>query len=302
MAPLAGKKRIDIVVNVAPDIGSLDADEVRIRQVFFNLLSNAIKFTGEGRSAGLDARGEGDRALVELWDEGIGIEEGDRRRIFEPFEQVRRAEGVNLGTGLGLAIAERLVGLHDGSIELKSRLGEGSRFTVTLPGRLPERRLARASAAREARPARISSDRARILVVEDNPVNRKLMMAMLEIAGLEASFAASGEEALGIAAVGNFDLVFMDINLPGIDGLETMRRMRKVPAADKRGLRRTSDLSTSFVALPAHAMVGDAERFIAMGMDEVITKPIDMGRFFAVLSRFLPEQPRITRMKRESIG
>ena len=137
MEPGAAKKGLRIDLDIAPDLGLLDADEVRVRQILYNLMSNALKFTPEGKRIGVIARGEDEEILLTVWDEGIGIAPEDRQRIFEPFEQVQHAEGVNLGTGLGLAITSRLVALHGGGIELESEIGVGSRFTVRLGGRRP---------------------------------------------------------------------------------------------------------------------------------------------------------------------
>ena len=286
MTPTAAKKGLKIEVEIAPDLGLLDADEVRVRQILYNLVSNAIKFTPDGKRIGLAAMGEGERVVIGVWDEGIGIAEVDKKRVFEPFEQVRHAEGINLGTGLGLPITSRLVALHGGSISLESAVGAGSRFTVELGGRSADRRSA-AAPARNREPGReVTENPIEILVVEDNPVNRKLMKAMLESVGRKATFAESGEEAVGIAISRRFDLVFMDINLPGIDGIEAMRMIREAEVADRGRGRRESDRPTTFVALTAHAMKGDAERFIAEGMDEVLTKPIEMGRLAALLAKF----------------
>ena len=285
MRPDAEKKGLSIDLDIASDLGTLDADEVRVRQILYNLVSNAIKFTPEGKRIGLGARGEADWVALEVWDEGIGIAEADKKRIFEPFEQVRHAEGVNLGTGLGLPITSRLVALHGGAISLDSAPGRGSRFTVRIGGRTPERRAPESPVRSEAAKVRADESPIDILVVEDNPVNRKLMKAMLGAAGRSATFAESGEEAVGLATGRHFDVVFMDINLPGIDGIEAMKLIREAQVADRGRGRRESDRPTYFVALTAHAMKGDTERFIAEGMNEVLTKPIEMDRLAALLSR-----------------
>ncbi|HUX42903.1 MAG TPA: ATP-binding protein [Rectinemataceae bacterium] len=286
MEPGAAKKGLRVDLDIAPDLGLLEADEVRVRQILYNLMSNAVKFTPEGKRIGVIAQGEGENVLLTVWDEGIGIAPEDRQRIFEPFEQVRHAEGVNLGTGLGLAITSRLVELHGGSIKLESETGVGSRFTVRLGGRSPERRAPMPFYEPKEAVQQGARQSLGILVVEDNPVNRKLMKAMLEVAGHNATFASSGEEAVGLATGNRFDIVFMDINLPGIDGIEAMRMIREARVADRGRGRRESDRPTSFIALTAHAMKGDAERFIAAGMDEVLTKPIEMERLGVILSRF----------------
>ncbi|HUX38484.1 MAG TPA: response regulator [Rectinemataceae bacterium] len=292
MGATAAKKGIVIALDLAPDLGILVADEVRIRQILYNLISNSIKFTPEGKRVGVTARGEGDHVRLTVWDEGIGIAEADRKRIFEPFEQVHRAEGVNLGTGLGLAITTRLVALHSGRVGLESDSGKGSHFTVELPGRVPERRVFANSEAKGQTLPEPPAGKTGILVVEDNPVNRKLMKAMLEGVGHAAHFASSGEEAVEMASSRSFDLVFMDINLPGIDGIEAMKRIRRGHSADGSLTRRESDKPTRFVALTAHAMKGDSEHFIAEGMDEVLTKPIEMERLASLLEKFAGEEPR----------
>ncbi|MFZ4614642.1 MAG: response regulator [Rectinemataceae bacterium] len=298
MGPASRKKGVRIELEVAPDIGILDADEIRVRQMLYNLLSNAIKFTGEGRSVGLRARGLGDMALLEVWDQGIGIAAGNLGRIFEPFEQVRQPDLSLQGTGLGLPITRQLVELHGGRIEVSSEEGKGSRFLVALPGRSPERR-SRTPVGEEApRDEPTVSCEARLLVVEDNPVNRKLIKAMLESHGFEASFAVTGEEAVAVASARHFDLILMDVNLPGIDGVEAMKRIRK---ARTQGTDRRSRSSQGvIIALTAHAMKNDIERFLAEGMDDVITKPIDMVRLLFVLDKYLSGVARGNEAERDT--
>jgi len=130
---LAMKKGITVQLDIAPDIGIIRGDEVRIKQVIYNLLSNAIKFTESGRRIGIEARREENTAVITVWDEGIGIDEQDFARIFQPFEQLDAVSRDSQGTGLGLAITMRLIQLHGGSIKVQSSPGKGSRFTVILP-------------------------------------------------------------------------------------------------------------------------------------------------------------------------
>jgi len=133
---LVDQKKLELKVAVSPDIGILVADETRVKQVLYNLLSNAIKFTPEGKCIGVEARGEGEQAIITVWDEGCGIEKRDLERIFDPFEQVRdHSSHRPEGSGLGLTISRRLVELHGGNIEVTSLPTEGSRFTIVLPGR-----------------------------------------------------------------------------------------------------------------------------------------------------------------------
>ncbi len=135
---LVDRKNLEMKVTVSPDIGILIADETRVKQVLFNLLANAIKFTPAGKRIGVEARGEGERAIITVWDEGCGIATRDLERIFDPFEQVRDQSSHRPdGSGLGLTISKRLVELHGGNIEVTSMPSEGSRFTIVLPGRSP---------------------------------------------------------------------------------------------------------------------------------------------------------------------
>ena len=133
---LAEEKGLAIDCEIEPDLGIMTADELRLKQVFYNLLSNAIKFTPEGKRIGVRAAGDGGRAVITVWDEGIGITEDDLEKIFDPFEQAQRRRGEDeQGTGLGLSITKKIIELHGGTLEVKSTPGEGSSFTMVLPGR-----------------------------------------------------------------------------------------------------------------------------------------------------------------------
>ncbi len=137
LQPLADKKNIKMELDINPDIGTIDADEKRIKEILYNLLSNAIKFTDNGKKIGIKAWFMDKQIVIEVWDQGMGIENKDLEKIFDPFEQVGRAKpGTNKGTGLGLAITKKLIEAHQGTITVESTSGQGSIFTVTLPGTL----------------------------------------------------------------------------------------------------------------------------------------------------------------------
>jgi PAS domain S-box-containing protein len=269
---LAAKKRLHIVLTVPENLGVLDADEVRIKQVLYNLLSNAIKFTPAEKRIGVEARAEAGFLVLKVWDEGIGITPGDLPRIFEPYAQ-SRSRRTGEGTGLGLAIVKRLVELHEGTVSLESVVDKGSTFTVRIPGLHP----APAAGEPVAVAARASSEEVpdlegkTALVVDDNPANRALMERILGAFGCTVLSAGSGEEALLVAGKSPCDLVFMDIQLPGMNGIEAMWKMRE------QGVR------GPFVALTAFAMKGDAERFLSEGFDGFIAKPVRIAEIVSFL-------------------
>jgi PAS domain S-box-containing protein len=270
---LAAKKHLRVSAVVPEDIGTLDADEVRLKQVLYNLLSNAVKFTEPEKRIGVEARAEGSDLLITVWDEGIGIPAADIPKIFEPYAQ-SRSRHTGEGTGLGLAIVKKLVQLHGGVVTVESTPGVGTRFTVRLPGLRPRAPAAAARTRRAEEPGieEVPDLAGRTaLVVDDSPANRTLMERILTAFGCDVVLAASGEEAVTAARGAAFDVVFMDIQLPGINGTETMRRMR---ADGARG---------PFVALTAYAMKGDPERFLADGFDGFIAKPVRISEIVSFL-------------------
>lgn len=283
--------------NIAGDLGQLYADQGRIRQVLFNLLSNAIKFTGRGKTLGLDAHAGDGLLTISIWDEGVGIAEEDRQRIFDPFEQVRTHAKSNQGTGLGLSITQKLVSLHGGTISVESTLSKGSRFTITLPGQQASLALAsqtqtssqsgQVSVPETVEPAGTATAcyHSTVLVVEDNPINQKLIAAILDSLQCSVVIADSGEEAWSLLMDRQFDLILMDINLPGMDGVETTRRIRRMEAklAEKDGHRRNLPI----IALTAHALRQDRDQFLAAGLTDVLTKPIELGKLTALLNLYL---------------
>jgi len=257
-------------------------DPLRIRQIVNNLLSNAIKFTERGsvevRLTTAAGRSGGIEASIEVSDTGAGIPTQKLADIFEKFTQadssITRKYG---GTGLGLAITRRLVEMYNGSIRVESQVGKGSTFFVKLvfeSAAIPE-------SAPQAAPltAAAAPSGARLLLVEDNLVNQKVVLAMLRKKGYHIEIANDGREALEKleAAVPPYDLVLMDVQMPVLDGLETTRVLRRDPRWEKLPV----------LAMTAHAMTGDREKCLEAGMNGYISKPVQPAHLITTLERHL---------------
>ncbi|WP_375055208.1 ATP-binding protein [Zobellella sp. DQSA1] len=244
----------------------------RLRQVLINLLSNAIKFTDEGGWVTVRVNRQDGRWQFSVEDNGIGIAPEQQRRIFLHFtqadENITRRYG---GTGLGLAISDRLVNaMGGGRIRVESRPGQGSRFWFSLP----LNGSGQASAA--DLPALVPLPSLSLLLVEDVVLNQEIIGALLEQQGHLVCLAASGEQALSMAAQQAFDLILMDMHLPGMDGLETRRRIQE----QQRGLNR----DTPVVALTASVTPEDISRYLAAGLKAVVAKPIQWHQLHQALA------------------
>jgi two-component system CheB/CheR fusion protein len=259
----------------------LKGDAGRFRQVLMNLLSNAIKFTSEGKVEAVGRVAEKDANSVRLdfqiKDTGEGIAKEDLEQIFREFVQVRPASRRTLGgTGLGLAISRELAHLMGGDIRVESRLGQGSVFffealfglaeDVVKHGKLEANTL-----SHPERPLRV-------LVAEDTPVNQQVILKMLEALGHEATLANDGREALDLLGQSEFDMVIMDIRMPNMNGEETTQAIR---AGTVPGVRRDIPI----VALTAYAMKGDRERLLAMGIDDYLSKPLELEQLLQALKQ-----------------
>ena len=287
-----------LALDVDIDPGSDDAlvgDPTRVRQVLFNLLGNALKFTERGRvtlHAGTAPLGGGiTEVTISVADTGIGLSEDQRARLFQPFAQADSSTTRRFGgTGLGLSIVRRLAQLMKGDITVESKEGAGSTFTVRLtlqaaPADSPLNTTLRAT----VRPTRSvlsrSKSRARILVADDHPVNREVLVRQLELLGVAADTVNDGVEALEAwsAAEGRYTAVLADIHMPRMDGHELARQIRTAEA--KRGI---SAIRTPIVAVTANAMKGEDERCLAAGMDAYLAKPVNMDQLRTTLERWMP--------------
>lgn len=283
----ARKKGLLLQVDLPAELAErpLEGDPLRLGQVLINLTGNAIKFTERGKiviRAGIVSE-EMDSLLVrlEVEDSGIGIAPEDQRRLFTAFEQ---ADGSTTrrygGTGLGLAISKRLVGLMQGEIGVDSQPGQGSTFWFTARfarlDRLDSERTPLAGEDNEAR-LRAQHAGARILLVEDEPINQEVSRELLEFAGLKVDLATDGQLAIEQARRHHYDLILMDMQMPVMNGVDASRAIRTLPDFQK----------VPIIALTANAFDEDRLRCLAAGMNDHVGKPVDPEILYSTLLRWL---------------
>lgn len=293
--PRFAQKRINYSADFADDVPeAVLGDPLRVRQVLLNLLGNAAKFTPEGGQVGVwvDAEaGEGDAVTLRLAvaDTGIGMSAEEIGKLFQPFQQadtsITRKFG---GTGLGLTICQRLVRAMGGRIDVESDLGQGTTFAFTVPTRTV---VVAAAATSKAASVVVTADAGiaaahpmKILVAEDNAVNRRMMETMLKRFGYTADFAKDGKLAVAALQGKRYDLVFMYMQMPEMDGCTAARTFRQWERASQRP-------PVPIVALTAKAMAGDKEKCIGAGMKAYLTKPLKLDELRRVLTQAASGQP-----------
>ncbi len=268
--------------------GFLVTDAKRLRQVVVNLVGNAMKFTAAGwvevRVDLAGRRGDTVDLRLRVSDTGPGIPAAQLERIFEPFVQVTGAAGGHPGgTGLGLSIARQLARFMGGDLQVESVEGRGSIFTFTSACAVPSVAIAPeadATAAAIAGPApAVGGASARVLMAEDNHVNRKFIERLLQRRGYTVGIAGDGREALAAIARERWDLVLMDVQMPVLDGFDATRAIREQ--------EKTTGGHLPIVALTAQALKGDEERCRAAGMDAYVAKPIDPATLWRTIDRLL---------------
>jgi PAS domain S-box-containing protein len=293
---MAQQKNLRVSQSFDPKVTAIYADSRRLKQMLVNLLSNAVKFTPAGGEVGLIVSGEAARQEIQfiVWDTGIGIAPESQSRLFQPFTQLdNRLAREYAGTGLGLSLVHRMAELHGGEVTVESTgvAGQGSRFTLTLPWRtkvpgtaplppLPPAMEAAIAQAAEETPATPRAHRAlaNLLLVDDNEASLVAITALLQTSGYAVRIAQSGPEALKQAEALRPDLILLDIQMPGMDGLEVLRRLRANPVL----------ATVPVVAVTALAMPGDREKILAAGANEYLSKPVRLDKLLGLLSRLLP--------------
>jgi signal transduction histidine kinase len=274
----AENKGIRFHCDVDPDLDWVMVDPVRLRQCLFNLVGNAVKFTEIGEVALRLGWAGPERLRFEVADTGAGVPEAARARLFQRFEQAegpaRRSIG---GTGLGLAITRNLVEMMGGEIGFRPNMPCGSVFWFeidTPPVAAPAARINLASGS--------SLDGVRVLLVDDNAMNRLIGGKVLETLGAEPTLAAGGLEAVEAVRHEAFDLILMDINMPEVDGLEALRRIRRLPEGK-------GDIPV--LALTANVMAHQRDTYLAAGMDGIVGKPFSPGELLEEVLRVAQAQP-----------
>ena len=297
----AKDKDLEFITDVDGSIpDNLRGDAVRVRQIITNLLTNAVKYTDEGsitlkvRSRGTVGDLDGNKTTTLVFtisDTGIGIKDEDVKKLFAKFERVDLTKNSTIeGTGLGLAITKNLLDMMGGSISVESIYGEGSTFTVTLPQKVTsdeaigdfKEKFEKHIAARKTYHAAFRAPDARILIVDDTKMNLLVATEFLKETLIRIDTAGSGAEAVHTAAGTAYDIILMDQRMPGMDGVEAMKRIKEKDDGP--------NLKTPVICLTADAVIGARERYLAKGFTDYLTKPIDSSSLEAMLKKYLPSE------------
>jgi len=282
----AEEKGLAIVLNLNSNIPQfVRSDSGRLRQIVFNLISNAIKFTDTGKieikvMVGPTFAEDRCELYCEINDTGIGIPEAQRETLFDEFTQADQSYSrAHEGTGLGLAICKRLVLLMNGSIDCQSAPDKGSSFFFTIEvENVSELDNDLLPIPNQDDILSVPRGGARVLLVEDNPANQLVVKNILERSALHVDVAGNGKEAVAAASKLNYDIILMDISMPEMNGMEATQQIRQFPNETKK---------IPIVALTAHALQGDRDRFIASGMDDYLTKPVNRSEMLDCIARWV---------------
>ncbi|MBQ9334782.1 MAG: response regulator [Lachnospiraceae bacterium] len=274
---------------------TLNGDEIRIKQIITNILSNAVKYTAQGSvTFSVQARQPEDKTnsvmlKVSVADTGIGIKPEDLDRLFVAFERIEEKKNRNIeGTGLGMVITRRFLDMMGSSLEVESEYGKGSVFSFELEQRVVnpepigdfEEAYRRSISERDSYHEKFTAPDARVLVVDDTPVNLTVFTNLLKRTQLQIDTAESGDDGISLYIRNHYDVIFLDHMMPDKDGIDTIREMKN--------LTDTSNTSTPVICLTANAISGMREMYINAGFDDYLTKPIDAERLEMMLLQYLP--------------
>ena len=292
----AEKKGLHFTVNADPNLPSeLFGDEIRIKQIVTNILTNAVKYTEHG-SITLTVRGEklSDdkiKIFVSVKDTGMGIKQEDIKKLFSAFERIDEKRNRTVeGTGLGMNITQRLLNKMGSSLQVESVYGEGSDFSFELEqkivndhplGNFDTNFHNAMNQHKQYREKFIAPD-AKILVVDDTVMNLTVVKGLLKQTQIKIDTADSGYEALSMVTKNHYDIIFLDHRMPGIDGIETLQKMKTLPG--------NLNHNTPVISLTANAISGARQQYIDAGFQDYLTKPIDSEKLETTIIEYLPEQ------------
>ncbi len=289
----AEQKGLQVKVTVAEDIPyKLYGDVGRIRQILINIINNSIKFTREGFvSLEVSAHASDDENVklqFVIRDTGIGIKKEDMAVIFESFRQIDMNRNRKIeGTGLGLAITKQLVALMQGDIQVESEYEKGTQFTIHIKQRIVDRSTISEKAkshqkVEKDKMQRFVSNDYRVLVVDDNTMNRKVVSGMLKTYGFQIQAASGGKEAIELVKEQKYDMILMDHMMPEMDGMEATKIIRSECGETAEG--------TIIVALTANAIQGAREEYLSNGFDDFLSKPFERVQLHELLDRWIPKE------------
>ena len=288
----AAAKDLELIFDVDETIPtSLLGDDVRISQVIMNLLTNAVKYTEKGSVTfsikNLGGEGDSIKLLVSVKDTGIGIKEEDISKLSISFERVDEKKNRHIeGTGLGISIVTKLLKMMDSKLQIESKYGEGSNFFFELPlsvvdptpighyshSQKPERRSPQSEVLTQY-------PSARILITDDNEMNRKVVRNLLKLFGIVPSICSSGMETIEIMKSEHFDILFLDHMMPEMDGIETLKLLKDAKLTE----------NTIVIALTANAVLGAREQYLNAGFDNFLSKPINVNELEDILKEYLSD-------------
>ncbi len=288
----AQSKNLELIFEVDPDIpGEYWGDDVRIKQVLINLLNNGVKYTNEGSvTLRISCTMAGTNAILHyrVIDTGIGIKEEDFEKLFEKFERVEKEKNRNIeGTGLGLNIASRLLNLMGSELKVKSEYQKGSEFYFDIKQKIVDiepigdfRDGIQLVEESEDDNILYVAPEAKVLIVDDNSMNRDVFAGLLKPTRMKVFEAASGEECITILQERKFDIVFLDHMMPGMDGMETFRIIKKKKLCEE----------TPVIMFTANVMAGEREKFLNEGFKDFLAKPIIPEKLDEMMIKYLPKE------------
>ena len=302
----AEKKGLHFDVVVSRDIPSiLYGDEIRLKQIVTNILTNAVKYTEKGSVKLLvdytPKASDSIQLRVSVKDTGIGIKEADIEKLFTAFERIEEKRNRSIeGTGLGMNITQRLLALMGSKLDVKSVYGKGSEFSFTLEQKVMnwepmgdfEESYRRTIAHRKKYQEKFTAPTARVLVVDDTVMNITVVKGLLKQTLVQIDTAESGYECLHLVTKNKYDIIFLDHRMPGIDGIETLQRMK--------ALAGNLNQETPVISLTANAVSGAREEYIAAGFRDYLTKPINSHQLEMMMIKYLPPEKLSSRQETEA--